>query len=142
MKIIKLIRTLTLITLLYPFILNAQTEEAGLGGGLDRVGWVSIFSGFTDVGNNTQSPIALANSIILIILGLLGVIFIIQIIIAGYQYLTSGGNEETIKHAKDRIKTSVIGLLIVLVAYVITSFVIAQLINATSGEGGSGPTGP
>ncbi|MFA5022284.1 MAG: hypothetical protein WC508_04365 [Patescibacteria group bacterium] len=69
--------------------------------------------------------------IIKIILGFLGVIFLILIIYAGLLWMTSAGNEEKVKNAKDIIIAAAIGLTIVLAAYAITIFVVDNLLRAT-----------
>jgi len=60
-------------------------------------------------------------------LSLLGVIFIILILIAGYKWMTAAGNEEKVKEAKDTIRRAIIGLLIVVSAYAITHFVFTNI---------------
>ncbi|HNV96881.1 MAG TPA: hypothetical protein PKL13_01010 [bacterium] len=75
-----------------------------------------------NLGYDTQS-IGLAGTIIPIInmaLSFLGIIFLILIIISGLQWMMAGGNEETISKAKNRIKNSIYGLAIILIAYAIT----------------------
>lgn len=57
-------------------------------------------------------------------LSLLAVIFIFLIIIAGYNWLTSGGNEQKIEKAKSTMTRSIIGLLIILGAWAIWIFVL------------------
>jgi len=64
-------------------------------------------------------------------LGFLGLLFLILIISGGYQWMTAGGNEESIGKAKKRIINATIGLVIVLTAYIITSFIFASLANQT-----------
>lgn len=59
------------------------------------------------------------------ILGLLGLFAVITILYGGFRYLTSGGNEETIKNAKAILKTSVIGLTLVLFSWAIIRFVVS-----------------
>jgi len=56
-------------------------------------------------------------------LGLLATIFIVLMVIAGFQWMTASGNEEKVKKATGMIKTAVIGLVIVLAAYAITYFI-------------------
>lgn len=65
--------------------------------------------------------------IIRIVLGFLGTIFLVLTILAGFRWMTSGGNEEAIKKAQGSIKTAIIGLVIVLAAYSITYFVFRWL---------------
>lgn len=60
-------------------------------------------------------------------LSLLGIIFLVLIIIAGYKWMTASGNEEQIKKSQATIKTAIIGLIIVLGAYAITYFVFNNL---------------
>ena len=60
-------------------------------------------------------------------LGVLALIMVILIIVSGYQWMTAGGNEETVKSAQARIKNAIIGLVIVLSAYLITYFIFTNL---------------
>lgn len=53
-------------------------------------------------------------------LAFLGVAFFILIIIGGYMWMFSMGNEQTATKAKDILIAAVIGLIIVLAAYAIT----------------------
>ncbi len=72
--------------------------------------------------------------IIQVALGLLGIIFLIIIITAGYKWMTAAGNEEKVREAKDQLTRGVIGLVIILVAYSITIFVVDEIRKAISGE--------
>ena len=72
----------------------------------------------------TQTGIAsIIAAIIKGFLALLGVIFIILILIAGYNWMTAAGDEEKVRKAKDTIQRAIIGLLIIVAAYAITYFV-------------------
>ncbi|MDD4290234.1 MAG: hypothetical protein PHH83_03060, partial [Patescibacteria group bacterium] len=75
----------------------------------------------TTLGYNTGATMTdTAVTIINTAFSFLGIIFLILIIISGLQWMMAGGNEETISKAKNRIKNSVYGLAIVLVAYALT----------------------
>jgi hypothetical protein len=63
-------------------------------------------------------------------LGLLGVVFLVLIVFAGYLWLTAGGEEAQVEKAKGYIKNGVIGLVIVLTSFGITNFVLSSLINS------------
>jgi Na+-driven multidrug efflux pump len=54
---------------------------------------------------------------------LLGTIFVITIIIAGFLYMTAAGDEKKVEKAMSYIKAGVIGLVIVLMAWSLTNFV-------------------
>ncbi|MDP3244633.1 MAG: TrbC/VirB2 family protein [bacterium] len=70
-------------------------------------------------------------SIISIVLGLLGIVAVIIIIIGGFTWMTAAGNTEKVDKSKKLLTAGVIGLVIIMSAYIIASFVITELINAT-----------
>lgn len=66
-------------------------------------------------------------------LGLLGIIFIVLIILSGYNWMTAAGDEEKIKKATSTIRSAIIGLLIIIAAYAITYFVFQNLPGSGAG---------
>lgn len=70
----------------------------------------------------------IVGSVIGVFLGLLGVIFMILLVYGGYTWMTSYGNQEKVNKAKEVITSAIIGLIIVLGAYAISSFVINALV--------------
>lgn len=69
-------------------------------------------------------------------LSLLGAIFIVLIVLAGFKWMTSAGNSSKIDEAKSTIVNSVIGLAVVLAAYAIVNFVLQALQDSVSNSGG------
>jgi hypothetical protein len=61
-----------------------------------------------------------AGDVIAVVISLVGVIFFVIIIIGGLVWMTSGGNDTKIEKAKKIILAGIIGLTIVLFAYIIT----------------------
>ncbi len=88
-------------------------------------------AGFDTSTNNATISLVIAN-IIKTFLGFLGIIFIVLIIWAGYNWMTASGNEEKVTKAKKSLYQAVIGLLITLSAYAITYFVFTALDSATT----------
>ncbi len=74
----------------------------------------------------TDLRIAIIN-IIRFILGFLGIIAVIIILWGGYLWMTSGGDPSKIEKAKKTLVSAVIGLVIILSAFIIASFVINSL---------------
>ncbi|NUM25913.1 MAG: hypothetical protein HUU49_04875 [Candidatus Buchananbacteria bacterium] len=70
-----------------------------------------------------------------VVLGFLGIVFLILILYAGWMWMTSAGNEDKISKAKKTMVAAIIGVAIILAAYAISYFVINQLLIATKGEG-------
>ncbi len=64
------------------------------------------------------------------VLGILGTVFLVLIIYAGFTWMTAGGNEEKIQKAQKIIRNSTIGLLVVVLAFAITQFVLKTLIES------------
>lgn len=101
------------------------------------------FGGKTGLSNNQgQADLkqTVAN-IINIVLGLLGVIAVIMLLLAGFRWMTAGGNEQTVTDAKNQIKNALIGLAVIFMAWAITNFTINQLRDATDGGSSGGGTG-
>lgn len=73
--------------------------------------------------------------IIRVAMGLLGIVAVVIILIGGFTWMTAGGNEEKVGEAKKWIFAGIIGLAIILSAYAIASFVITQLVKATTEAG-------
>ncbi len=67
-------------------------------------------------------------------LGLLAAVFLLLVVISGYQYLTAGGNQEQTKKAMDQIKNSLIGLIIVTLAWSVSFFILIRLRAITRGD--------
>jgi phage shock protein PspC (stress-responsive transcriptional regulator) len=79
---------------------------------------------------------SMVSAILKMVLSFLGLLFFLLILYAGFLWMTSAGNDEKIEKAKAIMKGAVIGLLIILMAYVITYFVIDQALEATRGGAG------
>jgi len=77
----------------------------------------------------------LIGTIITAVLSFLGVIFMVLMIYGGYLWMTDRGNEEQVKRAKNLINAAIIGLIIILLAYAISIYVLSKLTAATLTEG-------
>lgn len=91
--------------------LNITSEEAGFA-----------------TGENAETVDSIIGTIIYAILGLVGVIFFGLIIFSGVKWMTSNGNEETIKKAQEGLINAIIGLVITIAAYAISYFLISYFI--------------
>ncbi len=87
-------------------------------------------SGYGTATSNTLSETV--GKVIKILLGLLGIIFLALTVYAGFLWMTAQGEEDKISKAVGILKTSVIGLIIIIAAYSITYFVLANAFALTS----------
>jgi isoprenylcysteine carboxyl methyltransferase (ICMT) family protein YpbQ len=81
----------------------------------------------TQAGAGSSDLVGILGTVVKTALTLVGMIFMILMVYAGYLWLMARGNEEEVKKAEGIIKTSIIGIVVVMSAYAITYFVIAKL---------------
>ena len=116
------------VLLFSPLVLNAASLSKDIEGSLSNVG---KGAGYKEIKSGGALP-QLVGKIISIFLSILGVIFVILIIYGGYLWMTAYGDKTKLDKAKDLINNAVIGLIIILLSYAISSFVISQLLKATT----------
>ena len=121
--------------LLLPFAARAEDSGSGLQGSLK-----SNLKGTGDATglSNAISLPEMIGEIIKQFLTLLGIVLVVFIMYAGYLWMTAQGNEEQITKAKNIIKNCVIGMIIMMAAYAITSFVVNSVIVGTGLENPGG----
>ncbi len=101
-----------LIVLAYPTL--AQLDE--LEGVAEKAG----LKGDTDLSS-------LIGRILGVVFSLMGLLLVVLLVIGGFMWMTSGGSDEKVKKAKGLMANAVIGLIIVILAYAATHFVIREL---------------
>lgn len=78
------------------------------------------------VGIPTGSGDALLHNGLNLVYFLAGLVSVIVIIVAGIMYTTSSGDSSRVTRAKNLLTYSIVGLVVVLSAFVITNFVIGS----------------
>lgn len=81
---------------------------------------VPRITGEDQVGATAQVIINATNTALTFI----GLLAMIGLIIAGFLYLTAGGNKERVDTAKGMIRNVIVGIALILLAFVVTNFVI------------------
>ncbi len=105
---------------MFVFAADANLSSVGEGGGFADTDLLTIIG-----------------RIISAFLGILGVICLILFIYAGAIWMTAGGDDKKVDKAKKILINAVVGLVITLSAYAISTFILNLLGDAT-GTGGSG----
>lgn len=131
-----------------PYIAQAQTTGTitpttnPLMGRLQTVGTGAGYSSTT----GPSTLLEIVGTGIRVGLSMLGVIFIILILLAGFNWMTAAGDEEKIAKAGRTIRAAIIGLLVIVAAYAIwifiSSIIIGGGLNGGNNYGGSGSGGP
>lgn len=129
-KHLKVIFSLLALTavLTIPYLVFAQTAgPQETGGMLGKLTAVAGTGGY--VVGESSSLTFVVGLIIQTVLSLLGAIFVILMVYAGYTWMLASGNESKISKAQDMIKTSIIGLIITLSSWAIWSLIFNNFIS-------------
>lgn len=97
------------------------------------------------VGGGVLSDLPTAlSSIFNIIVGVAGGVFVFLLLLGGFRYMTSQGNEEEATKAKKWLTDAIIGIIIVSVAWTAGHWILDQLTKgwSSTGGGGGGITAP
>ncbi|HPD08091.1 MAG TPA: hypothetical protein P5278_01425 [Patescibacteria group bacterium] len=105
---------------LSPVTVNAQNLDV----------WGNTQNSYANIGLSDTDPRDVVANVIKVVLGFLGTIAVVLIIVAGFQWMTAAGSEDKIAKAKKIMTAAVIGLVIVLMAYALSTFVINAIISA------------
>lgn len=114
-KIIRSIHFVFLVAVLY----TARAASA------ISIGFPENFSGFS-----SQDLTTTISSIVRIIIGFLGILVLVAIIFGGVKMMVSRGDPDEVGKGRQAVVAGAIGLIIVLAAYAISSFVISSLTEA------------
>jgi hypothetical protein len=121
---------LLLVILTFPFVALGGDKPKTLSNALEDTNAFANRGGY----NQPLAPEIYIGRIVSIVLSFLGAIFMVLMVVGGFQWLTSGGNEEKVTKAKGLIKHSVIGLLIVFMAFMISYFIVTVVLRASVGQ--------
>jgi hypothetical protein len=72
----------------------------------------------------------IVHTIVNLLSALVGIVAVIMIIIGGFRYITSGGNDTSVTAAKNTILYAIIGLVVVALAQIIVRFTLSKLTNS------------
>ena len=83
------------------------------------------YAGYEDV--TEESILDLVQTVINAFLSIVGVLLLIYMLYAGYNWMTAQGEEEKVTKAKDTLRRAIIGIIIIVAAYAISIFVMGRL---------------
>ena|SRR5665213_1378098 len=96
-------------------------------------------SACTDTSSSVTSIVSTAISILSL---LVGIVTVIMVIVAGFRYVTSGGESGKVSAAKNALIYAVIGMLVVAFSQFLIHFVFNTTNSAVNGTSGSPVTPP
>jgi amino acid transporter len=132
-KVLSAIILLTFLVL--PTILITQTNTAIASSLWDaQVGIEDVGQQAYGESDSPQDIRITAMKIVNVVLQFLSVIFLVLILISGYQWMTAGGNEEQVTKAKKNLSNAVIGLVIILASWSIAYFILRRMVAIVNNE--------
>jgi predicted membrane protein len=118
---------------------NAQTPNCEQISSLNAASFLqraACTGGVTSSNSNLgteASVIELIGGAMTIVFSFLGILFTILLVYAGYLWLTARGNEEQVSRAQSILKNSIIGIIILFAAFVISREILQLLGKAING---------
>lgn len=123
------------ITVFLPISAFAADGGINLPGGVTLAKPASLSNAFSDL-NST------VNFFLNLLVGIAGTIFIVMLIVGGFQYMTSAGNEEAAEKAKKTLINAIIGIVIVSISWVAGSFILEKVHIGGGNSGNTSLTNP
>lgn len=117
-SIIKFIVLVLCVFFLTSHYVSANTVDPVRVSNAPLLGFLGATAYLKDASIGSVSALAIKS-----FLSLLGLVFLVLILYAGYSWMTARGDEQQVTKAKDTIQRAAIGLAVVLAAYAITYFV-------------------
>lgn len=136
-KIFFLFTVVSILTFFNTIQAGAQSNFSTIGDSYKEIGVIAGEAGYGEA----VDPRLIISRIIKLILTFVATILFALNVYAGYNWMTAGGNEEKVAKAKDIIRNSTIGLIVVLSAYGITiaatNLALGRDVGSNAGSGSS-----
>ncbi|HVM90996.1 MAG TPA: pilin [Verrucomicrobiae bacterium] len=115
-----------------PAIASAQSVDLN-GNPFNRgANAVANVAGKANIGGGTTDLYTIVGRVVNVVLGFLGIVLLFYFIYGGFRWMTAGGDEKQVGEAKTMIRNAVIGLVIIMASYALSSFVLNNLVAVTS----------
>jgi Na+/phosphate symporter len=113
----------------------AQTAQQQINNGLCTGSNLEFTDNPTDqcaaAGSDATTQINnIVHTIVNLLSAIVGIVAVIMIIVGGFRYITSGGNDTSVTSAKNTILYAIIGLVVVALAQLIVRFTLSKLTNS------------
>lgn len=116
-------------TLVFAFALVVPVVTFAQGDfGLDRANFDGTLQGSQD-----DNLYDLIDKVMNWLFGFLGILAVLVILYGGFKWMTAGGDDDKVGEAKKLIINGIIGLIIILSAYAIATFVFNEVQNSLLG---------
>ncbi len=126
-----IITTFILGLLIFPAALPALATTTGQNAGTKIKQGIIDTGVAAELGNADTDVREVVALIINALLGFLGVLFTVLIIYGGFLWMTAAGNDQQVEKARKILTQATIGLLIVVLAYALSTWIFRSILWAT-----------
>lgn len=134
-----MIRKLLPLFMLFGLLVVPSVSHAQINVNSTGIGTTAAAAGYS----SAADPAAIIGQMISVVLGLVGFVFFIYVLWAGFLWMTAQGNAEQVQKATGMIKNGIIGFIIIVAAYAISTAVINAITTGSiSGATTSSSTTP
>ncbi len=108
---------------------QAFAADSGIKNAIDKLRSASEQGGLGSPSDQGTEITNLISNLINLTVGVLGVVAVLLMIYAGGLWLTAAGNDDKVGQAKQIMKTTLVGIIIVGLAYAITTFILQLVVG-------------
>ncbi len=114
--------------LLLPFLVFADdvADKKAIQYGAQKVYHNSLLS---TIGIANKEPLAIAQSIVTVILGFVGIVLFTLVLYAGFIWIKAKDNSSEVEKAKGIIENALTGIVVISLAYAISEFIFNRLVG-------------
>ncbi len=112
------------VSLFAPFAAHAAPSPFGEGGTATNL--LNTTAGAAGIKADKKLP-EVIGSVINVALSLLGLVFLGLALYAGFKWMTAQGDSKAVDEAQGTLKNAVIGMIITVSAYALSTFIMSQL---------------
>lgn len=125
MKKAKIVFLGLILSLLFNFLPSTSPVLAGSWN--SQIGMEEVGTSFGQESGEVEDIRYQVVKIINLVLKILGILVIILILFAGFQWMTAAGNEDQVKKAQATLKNAIIGLVIIMLAWSVSYFIMRRI---------------
>ncbi|RLC38425.1 hypothetical protein DRH27_02305 [Candidatus Falkowbacteria bacterium] len=115
------------------FILSALDASAASSLWDRQIGKTEMGRPFGEASGDARDVRVIVIYVIKVFLTFLGIIMLILMMLAGFKWMTSGGNDDKVKEAKSMIKSAIIGFIIIILSHLLVMYIGECVLDIATG---------
>ncbi|HLC44596.1 MAG: hypothetical protein A2722_02275 [Candidatus Doudnabacteria bacterium RIFCSPHIGHO2_01_FULL_50_11] len=97
-----------------------------------NAGFFTNFFGCTATAGTGGTTICILQKVLLFLLAIAFIVAVIFLVVGGFRYIVSQGNEDSLEKAKGTITNAIIGIVVIVLAYIILQLIFGVVQTGTA----------